>query len=275
MAGLADQPDVRHAALPDAGDYGYHGAGWTNRQANGYYQYGGTGTLSKLAGSHNVKAGGDWRRIGTTSLNYGASTGSFTFSGGYSGNALADLLLGYPQSSSNIPLNTSLNGFTNYFSGYVQDDWRVNSRLTLNYGIRLEHETGLMETNNQITTNFDQTAVNPLNSLVNFTDPLTGAKRQLMGGLVFAGVNGAPTVQGNQPAVKPAPRVGAVFSIDDKTVLRGGWGLFFSPWNYPAAGTTGWGQIGYSATTNVSQPSATIPQTTMSNRSRTGCAADR
>jgi hypothetical protein len=85
---------------------GYRGSGWTNRQANGYYQYGGNGTLSKLSGTHSMKVGGDYRRIGTTSTNYGASTGSFTFSGGYTGNSLADLLLGYPQSSSNVPLNT-------------------------------------------------------------------------------------------------------------------------------------------------------------------------
>ena len=249
---------------------GYRGSGWTNRQANGYYQYGGNGTLSKLSGSHSMKLGGDYRRIGTTSTNYGASTGSFTFSGGYTGNSLADLLLGYPQSSSNIPLNTNLDGYVNYFSGYAQDDWRVNNRLTINYGVRLEHETGLMEKNNQITVNFDQNAVNPLNNQVNLIDPLTGQKRQLLGGLVFAGVNGTPTAQGHQPAIKAAPRVGAVFSIDDKTVLRGGWGLYYSPWNYPAAGTTGWGQIGYSATTNVSQPSTTVPTTTMSNPFPTG-----
>ena len=43
---------------------GYKGSGWTSRQANGYYQYGANGTLSKLAGSHNVKLGGDYRVIG-------------------------------------------------------------------------------------------------------------------------------------------------------------------------------------------------------------------
>jgi hypothetical protein len=244
---------------------GYKGSGWTTRQANGYYQYGANGTLSRLTGSHNVKMGGDYRVIGATSLNYGASTGSFTFSGGFSGNALADLLLGYPQASSGgVPLNAQLDGYVHYFSGYLQDDWRVNNRLTINYGLRLEHETGMMEKNNQQTVNFDQKAVSPLNSQMTFLDPITKQPRQLMGGLVFAGVNGAPTVQGNQPAVKPAPRVGAVFSLDEKTVLRGGWGLYFSPWNYPAAGTTGWGQIGYSATTSIPQPSG-VPTVTMSN----------
>ena len=171
---------------------GYKGSGWTNRQANGYYQYGANGTLSKLTGSHNVKMGGDYRIIGAQSLNYGASTGSFTFSGGFSGNALADLLLGYPQASSTgVPLNAQLDGYVRYYSGYAQDDWRVNDRLTLNYGIRLEHETGMMEKNNQQTINFDQTAINPLNSQVKLIDPVTGAQRQILGGLVFAGVNGA------------------------------------------------------------------------------------
>jgi hypothetical protein len=242
---------------------GYKGSGWTARQANGYYQYGANGTLSKLAGSHNAKVGGDYRIIGAQSLNYGTSTGTFSFTGTYSGNALADLLLGYPQSG-NVPLNAQLDGFVRYYSGYAQDDWRVNGKLTVNYGIRLEHETGMIERNNQQTVNFDQTAVSPLNSQVTFLDPITKQPRQLMGGLVFAGVNGAPIEQGNQPTIKAAPRVGAVFSFNDKTVLRGGWGLYYSPWNYPAAGTTGWGQIGYSATTNVPQPSGT-PTVTMSN----------
>src|SRR5204863_4370283 len=99
---------------------------------------------------------------------------------------------------------------------------------------------------------------------VNLIDPITGQRRQILGGLVYAGVNGASTVQGNQPAIKPAPRAGIVYSFNEKTVVRGGWGLYFSPWNYPAAGTTGWGQIGYSATTNVPQPSG-VPTVTMSN----------
>src|SRR5207237_6154647 len=96
-----------------------------------------------------------------------------------------------------------------------------------------------------------QTAGSPVTARGHVIDPGTGAQRQILGGLIFAGQNGAATVQGNQPAVKPAPRAGAVYSFNDRTILRGGWGLYFSPWNYPAAGTTGWGRIGYSATTLV------------------------
>lgn len=246
---------------------GYKGTGFTARQANGYYQYGGNGTLAKLAGSHNMKFGGDYRIIGVKSLNYGTSTGTYTFTGLYTGNAIADLLLGYPQSG-NIPLNTEVDGFVSYSALYAQDDWRVNDKFTINYGIRMEAETGLKERNDFATVGFDYNAVSPLDSRVNVIDPVTGQRRQILGGLMYANVNGAPSEQGNQPAVKVAPRVGMVYSFSPKTVLRGGWGLYYAPWNYAAAGTNGWGQIGYSATTELVQPAQTagaIPTTTIDN----------
>jgi hypothetical protein len=249
--------------FPSTTSTGYFGTGFTTRQANRYYQYGLNGTINKLAGTHSLKGGGDFRVLGVDSLNYGASTGSFTFTGTYSGNPMADMLLGYPQSG-NVPLNRRVNGFVNYYSGYVQDDWRVNDRLTFNGGLRIERETGLAERNNQITVNFDQTAVSPLNSEANVVDPLTGQRRTVLGGLVFAGVNGAPTVQGHQPQYKLAPRGGVVVRLTENTVARGGYGLFWSPWNYPAAGTTSWGQIGYSATTTLQQPQG-VPTISLSN----------
>lgn len=249
--------------FPTVAITGYKGSGFTNRQDNGYYQYGFNGALTKLVGSHSFKAGGDYRRLGATSTNFGASTGSYTFTGTYSGNALADLLLGYPQSG-NVPLNVSLDGYVNYFAGFAQDDWHVNDRLTLNYGVRFERETGMREADNQQVVDFDTAAVSPLNATANVIDPLTGARRTLLGGLVYAGVNGAPVEQGNQPAVKIAPRIGAVYSLTPKTVVRGGWGLYYTPWNYSAAGTTGWGQIGYSATTAIQQTQGT-PTISMSN----------
>ena len=62
------------------------------------------------------------------------------------GNAFASFLLGYPSGDpgniSTVGVSTPLELFTNYFGGYAQDDFRVSSKLTLNYGLRLEHESG-------------------------------------------------------------------------------------------------------------------------------------
>lgn len=252
--------------FPSLSVTGYKGSGFTNRQANGYYQYGTNATLSKLMGAHNLKFGGDYRIIGVNSINYGASTGTYTFSGLYTGNAAADLLLGYPVSG-NVPLNTQVDGYVKYSSLYAQDDWRLNDSFTINYGLRMERETGLAERDNQATVGFDYNATSPLNSKVNVIDPVTGQRRDIKGGLMYAGVNGNPTVQGNQPAVKIAPRVGMVYSMNPKTVVRGGWGLYYAPWNYAAAGTDGWGQIGYSATTLIQNPqtAGSVPTVTIDN----------
>ena len=72
-------------------------------------------------------------------------------------------------------------------------------------------------------------------------------------------MNGAPTHQGNPPAIKPSPRAGVVFKIDDDTVLRGGYGMFWAPWNYSAVTSTG-----YSQTTSLTQNN-NVPITTIDN----------
>ena len=113
-------------------------------------------------GSHSFKAGGDYRILGVRSSSFGASTGSFTFDGRFTGNAMADLLLGY-LGSGNIPISADLDGYINYSAGFLQDDWRVNDRLTVNYGVRVEHETNLRERNDQITTDFAMDTLSPLN----------------------------------------------------------------------------------------------------------------
>src|SRR6185436_8210698 len=109
-------------------------------------------TFSKLYGAHTFKFGGDWRKMGIDTFIPGDGAGFFEFekdmtssNGGIAsttdGNAFASFLLGYPSSNtgrvSSISVSTPLNLFANYYGGYVQDDWRVNSQLTLNYGLRM------------------------------------------------------------------------------------------------------------------------------------------
>ncbi len=249
---------------------GYQGTSFTGQGATKYYSYGTNGTLTKLAGEHSFKFGADYRRIGVRSRTYGNSAGSFTFNGQFTGsnatspaaqsrNAIADLLIGYP-SAGTMVLNSGVDDFVNYASGYVQDDYRVGSRLTVNYGIRLEHESGLAEKNNNLVVGFDPTAVSPLNVTIPAgLDPLHPEARQVKGGLIYAGVNGAPTHQGDPPAIKASPRAGVVFSMNKDTVVRGGYGIYWAPWNYSPVLSTG-----YSQTTTLTQ-NTNVPVTSIDN----------
>jgi trimeric autotransporter adhesin len=216
------------------------------------------GALTKLMGTHSFKFGADARRLGVAIATEQNLGGQFTFdplftsNNGVGGHELASLLLGLPNSGEVPHDPASFEWYTRYWGAYFQDDWRVNSKFTLNYGIRFEHEDGLREIEDRQTVGFDQNAVNPIDTIVpKAGSPLAG--RTLKGGLIYAGVNGAPDFQGDPKKIKPAPRVGATYSIDQKTVMRGGYGLFWAPWNY---NTTQHGQVGFSRNTQFSQSSA-------------------
>ncbi len=235
-----------------------------------FYSSGINGTLTKLAARHSIKLGADYRRLGVWSQSFGASSGNFTFSGQFTGsnatspsalsrNAIADLLLGYPSSGS-AAVNSIVDNYIDYFSGYVQDDFRVSSRLTVNYGVRLEHETGLAEKDDQLIVDFDPDVVSPLNVTIPAgLDPLQPAARQVRGGVIYAGVDGAPRHQGDPPTVKLSPRAGVVFSLNRDTVIRGGYGVYWAPWNHSATRP-----VGYSQTTTLTQ-NTNIPITTLDN----------
>jgi hypothetical protein len=234
---------------------------WKSTSANAVY--------SRTAGTHLFKFGGDIRSVGVDSYIPGSGAGFFDFdkdmtssNGGTGsttdGNAMAAFLLGYPSTvrTSQISASTPLNLYTRYYGGYAQDDWRVSRKLTLNYGLRLEHEDGLREQEDRFTVGFDPTMTSALSSIALPADSLAGtAARTVGGGLLYAGVDGNPTSQGNVPAVKWSPRVGAVYAFDDRTVLRGGYGLYWAPFNYagPSTGTSNYGQVGYTQNTILTQ----------------------
>jgi trimeric autotransporter adhesin len=258
-----------------------------------YKSWGTNGAFSKFVGTHTFKMGADFRKIGVYLLNPGNASGQFQFDKEFTsstglnnasttdGNSFASFLLGYPTADaarqSTMTLTTPFEIYTNYFGGYWQDDWRVSSKLTLNYGLRVEHEDGIREVDNNFTVGFDRGATSALSGVVipASVDP-TGATapRAVTGGLMYAGVDGNNTYQGNPPRAKWSPRVGAVYSITPSTVLRGGYGLYWAPWNYPVPSsvTSNYGQIGFTNNTVVPQ-TPTTPTVTLTNPFPNGLVA--
>src|SRR6185503_17132989 len=228
--------------------------------------------LSKLVGRHTVKIGGDFRtmRLETTLLNNTAGTFAFQnlFTAGpnrVGGYDYASFLLGAATSGS-VDFNRGGGIYSlNYGGGYIQDDWRVSSRFTLNYGIRLEHESGLRERDNNITVGFDPNATSAGLQAIEAAARRNGYPGPaLKGGLMFADVDGNNDYQGNPPAMKVSPRFGTTWAIDADTVLRGGYGLFYAPWQYTQQSH---GTIGFTRSTAMAQSAAesAVPLASLDN----------
>ncbi len=262
-----DQTQVDKYPIVDATEYDSQGA--IDPTPRNWYSWSANGTYTRLAGKHTLKAGGDYRLIGIETQSFSGSAGVFNFdrfftssnplangTGGTapSGNAVASMLLGYPSgdpgNQSRMGVSQAADYFVHYFGGYAQDDWRLSPKTTVNLGLRFEHETGLNEKNDAFTVAFDR-ELNPGGALGNVVNPVTG--QPIRGGLVYAGVNGANSYQGDPPGMKFSPRIGFVHSFNPKTVVRAGYGIYWAPWNYQSIGSANYGQIGYSQNTFINQ----------------------
>ena len=208
-------------------------------------------TLTQIYGNHAIKYGYDYRRLIENRTTNGYNAGRFSFTGTYTSQAsnttaaivnqpgrdIAAFLLGIPAASATgsfIEQAASYNFNSDYHGFFVQDDWRVSPKLTLNLGLRYELESGIREAEGRVLTGFDPTAANPLRerALANYNAnvpagvPVT-AIQNLAGGLTFAG--GSGDVNQSTDKNNWQPRIAASYALDDKTVLRGGFGIFTSP----------------------------------------------
>ncbi len=257
----------------DFGDY--YDLGAIDPADRNLYSWSANVTASKLLGRHTLKAGADYRTIGIDTQSFSGGAGVFAFDRRFtssnptlngtanSGNDIASFLLGNPSGDpgnlSRILVSEPANYFTRYYGAFFQDDFRVGPKLTINAGIRVEHEDGLREEEDRFTVGFDRT-LNPGGALGNVV--VNG--NPVRGGLMYAGVNGNATQQGNQPGAKFSPRVGLVYSINPKTVIRSGYGVYWAPWNYQFVGATNYGQVGYSQDTFMQQGQF-FPTTSLTN----------
>jgi hypothetical protein len=198
------------------------------------YSHALTGSLTHLLGRHTFKAGLDYRLLGLRVFAPEDENGMFVFGSdftrgpdpisGTGGDSMATFLLGFPTSGFyNLSANTRL--YSHYISGYVQDDVRVRDNLSVTIGLRYEFEQGWRERDDAIVVGFD--ADRPF--------PTQVAGLDLRGGLMYAGVDGYPTYQGDPSPVNFGPRLGMSWSLSPRVVVRGGYGLFWSPPQVPQA----------------------------------------
>jgi hypothetical protein len=169
------------------------------------------------------------------------------------GNSIASLMLGNPTSGGNT-IDVETYWSSHYWAPFIQDDWKVTHKLTLNLGARWDFVGPETERNNRSNGGFDSTAVNPINAYI--TVP---GYSQILGGVTFLGTNGYARTPYPLSKFDLQPRFGITYALNSKTVLRAGFGESTrSPENAP-------NNIGYSATTNYQDNDPSHPGTTYPN----------
>src|SRR5262249_23509698 len=197
--------------------------------------YSAMATVSQTRGGHLLKAGAEFRLYKQFRLDRGNLNGTYNFSAGFtqrnplqadatSGSALASFLLGYP-SGGTVALNAgSDQSYANYIV-YVQDDWKLSPRATLNLGLRYDYQGPVHEAHNAMTVGYDATTANPLQLPPGTINPATGQPfGTLRGGLIYAGVNGAPETPYKGDFGDIQPRVGFAYKISERVAARANYG---------------------------------------------------
>jgi hypothetical protein len=258
-----DQKAGENHALPIMAVAGYDTLGqpvpaWTN-----FELFSGKVNATHIRGAHTFTGGvelRDHRRLGGDP---GRVNGSFEFSNIYTrreedgqtaaatlGHSYAAFLMGLPATAT-VETNANYALRNPYMGWFGQDSWRVNSRLTLNIGLRMEYEWGRAERYDRAIGWFDENAKLPITDAAqaayarNPVPELAPSAFSVKGGSVYPGVNGvSSSLQIGEFML--LPRIGAAYQINSRTVLRSGYGIYFDTLN---AQNQGIDQTGFSRST--------------------------
>ncbi len=202
--------------------------------------------FSQVHGRHAIKVGFEARRSRNHEFNHPTVSGAFGFSTqptGLPGNAatgigLASLLLGFPTSFTTLSTQ-ELDRSSWYLAAFAQDDWSVTPALTVNFGVRWETDTPMVDVRNR------------MNSLdLHQTNPVSGTA----GVVKFLGQNGYATQPYSTDWNNFGPRFGFAWKLfgSDRSVIRGGYGVFFAhPFD---AGVPNAAALGFSLSATLNSP---------------------
>jgi hypothetical protein len=184
-----------------------------------------SGSYSKFLGSHTIKAGGEFRHFFLGYLQPGYPSGQFSFdaqvtrqlqnvNNNFQGSGLATMLLGWG-TGGQFHIDPKAHTRSRYMGMYVQDDWKITRKLTLNLGLRYEFDVPRWEKENR-QSYLDLDAPSPLK--------VPGMN--LVGVLKFNDENRRSPFNGDYNNF--SPRIGLAYAINNKTSMRAGWGLLYS-----------------------------------------------
>ena len=186
-------------------------------------------------GAHRWKFGAYFYHLQLQPVQADNARGAFTYTGQFSGNALADFLLGYPTTASSGIGRGDENGRTNWLHLYVQDDWRAGRNLTFNLGLRYEYNQHMYDVDNRLSSIDLDAARFVIASDENDAIHPSATPLLPLSPIPFVTSNQAGWGRGllDPSAVRLAPRAGFALSLDDsRAVVRGGYGIFLNQWAY-------------------------------------------
>jgi hypothetical protein len=200
--------------------------------------------VTKLKGRHSFRMGTDVRLLRTFANRYpGALSPDLAFSSSYMrgpldnastapiGQELAAMLVGIPEG--NMTTATSYAAQDKYFGLYLQDDFKLSPRLTVNLGLRYEKSFPVTERYDRLVAGYDFASASPVEAQakINYArspiPELAPAAFSARGGLSWVSQSGRGRSPYDGNRGQFLPRVGLAWQIDNKTVLRSGYGIYF------------------------------------------------
>ena len=251
---LAGYPSVASVNFPTF--YGTGGSRWVSEIRTVMANF------TKMHGNHSIRFGADIRQY----IENWGNTDSLqvTYSGAYSsgpydnspvpplGAALADFLMG-KYATAIVRTNPQIAGLSTYQGFYVHDDWKLNSRLTLNLGLRYEREGPASERYDRTLAGFDANTENPIAAQAKAAyaaspiPEISPSQFQVKGGAVFAGTGDGRRTLYKANNKNFAARVGLAHRLTNNLLVNAGYGIYFVPYGQRMYTTIA---PGYSTTTN-------------------------